>query len=207
MSEANNGEQRPAKINIGVSACLLGRKVRFDGGHKCSRFVTEALAGHFEFVAFCPEVAIGMGTPRQPIRLVGDASDPQAVGSVEGLECGQLAGVLAAAVRVAWPGLVVLDVWPAVGAVATEDLVGRDEQEPRTHLAASSSESSHGLAVAAQRDLLLQRGLEGLVPQFGEYLKWACIKISTYTPCPIYLPGLRYPRHRDQDSIANQGHV
>jgi len=80
MSEANNDEQLPAKINIGVSACLLGRKVRFDGGHKCSRFVTEALAGHFEFVAFCPEVAIGMGTPRQPIRLVGDASDPQAVG-------------------------------------------------------------------------------------------------------------------------------
>ena len=70
----------PARIIIGVSACLLGREVRFDGGHKRSRFITDSLAGHFEFSAFCPEVAIGMGTPRQPIRLTGDASNPEAVG-------------------------------------------------------------------------------------------------------------------------------
>jgi len=68
------------KITIGVSACLLGRKVRFDGGHKRSRFITDALAGHFEFAAFCPEMAIGMGAPRQPIRLVGEDQNPQAVG-------------------------------------------------------------------------------------------------------------------------------
>lgn len=70
----------PARIIIGVSACLLGREVRFDGGHKRSRFITDSLAGHFEFSAFCPELAIGMGTPRQPIRLTGDASNPEAVG-------------------------------------------------------------------------------------------------------------------------------
>ena len=70
----------PARVKIGVSACLLGRKVRFDGGHKRDRFITEALADYFEFVAYCPEVAIGMGTPRQPIRLVGDSQHPQAVG-------------------------------------------------------------------------------------------------------------------------------
>jgi uncharacterized protein YbgA (DUF1722 family)/uncharacterized protein YbbK (DUF523 family) len=67
-------------IKVGVSACLLGRKVRFDGGHKRSRFIADALANHFEFVAFCPEVAIGMGTPRQPVRLVGNDRNPQAVG-------------------------------------------------------------------------------------------------------------------------------
>jgi len=70
MCNLNNGEQLPNTIKIGVSACLLGKKVRFDGGHKRSRFITDSLADHFEFVAFCPEVAIGMGTPRQPIRLV-----------------------------------------------------------------------------------------------------------------------------------------
>ena len=70
----------PEKITIGVSACLLGREVRFDGGHKRSRFITDALAVHFGFSAFCPEVAIGMGTPRQPIRLAGDPHKPQAVG-------------------------------------------------------------------------------------------------------------------------------
>ena len=70
----------PGKITIGVSACLLGREVRFDGGHKRSRFITDTLAEYLGFVAFCPEVAIGMGTPRQPIRLTGDASNPVAVG-------------------------------------------------------------------------------------------------------------------------------
>ena len=70
----------PEKITIGVSACLLGKEVRFDGGHKRSRFITDSLAGHFGLLAFCPEVAIGMGTPRQPIRLTGDASNPEAVG-------------------------------------------------------------------------------------------------------------------------------
>jgi uncharacterized protein YbgA (DUF1722 family)/uncharacterized protein YbbK (DUF523 family) len=67
-------------IRIGISACLLGKEVRFDGGHKRSRFITDTLAEHFEFVPYCPEVAIGMGTPRQPIRLVGDVRAPQAVG-------------------------------------------------------------------------------------------------------------------------------
>jgi uncharacterized protein YbgA (DUF1722 family)/uncharacterized protein YbbK (DUF523 family) len=80
MCDLNSSEQLPKTIKIGVSACLLGKKVRFDGGHKRSRFITDSLAGHFEFVAFCPEVAIGMGTPRQPIRLVGDDRNPQAVG-------------------------------------------------------------------------------------------------------------------------------
>jgi uncharacterized protein YbbK (DUF523 family) len=68
-------------LRLGVSACLLGAKVRFDGGHKRNRFLLEELGKHFEFVPFCPEVAIGMGTPRPPIRLVGDLQAPRAVGS------------------------------------------------------------------------------------------------------------------------------
>jgi uncharacterized protein YbgA (DUF1722 family)/uncharacterized protein YbbK (DUF523 family) len=68
-------------VRLGVSACLLGAKVRFDGGHKRNRFVMEELGAHFEFVPFCPEVAIGMGTPRPTIRLVGDVQAPRAVGS------------------------------------------------------------------------------------------------------------------------------
>ena len=82
MPHCNTGanDMCDTTIKIGVSACLLGRKVRFNGGHKRSRFITDALVDHFDFVAFCPEVAIGMGTPRQPIRLVGDDRNPQAVG-------------------------------------------------------------------------------------------------------------------------------
>ncbi len=56
-------------MNIAVSACLLGEKVRFDGGHKHDRFVTDELGKYASFVAFCPE-AIAFGTPRPSIRLV-----------------------------------------------------------------------------------------------------------------------------------------
>jgi uncharacterized protein YbgA (DUF1722 family)/uncharacterized protein YbbK (DUF523 family) len=72
--------QSTPAIRVGISACLLGNEVRFDGGHKRSRFITDVLSAHFEFVPFCPEVAIGMGIPRQPVRLVGDARNPEAVG-------------------------------------------------------------------------------------------------------------------------------
>jgi uncharacterized protein YbgA (DUF1722 family)/uncharacterized protein YbbK (DUF523 family) len=70
------------KPKLGISACLLGAEVRFNGGHKESQLCTRALTEYFEFVPACPEVAIGMGIPREPIRLVGDAENPQALGSV-----------------------------------------------------------------------------------------------------------------------------
>lgn len=69
-------------IKLGISACLLGQPVRFNGGHKQSQLCSDTLARHFEFVPVCPEVAIGLGTPREPIRLVGEASNPRAVGTV-----------------------------------------------------------------------------------------------------------------------------
>jgi uncharacterized protein YbgA (DUF1722 family)/uncharacterized protein YbbK (DUF523 family) len=68
-------------VRLGVSACLLGARVRFDGGHKRNRYLINELGAHFEFVAFCPEVAIGLGTPRPTIRLVGDPALPRALGS------------------------------------------------------------------------------------------------------------------------------
>ncbi|MGC1954297.1 MAG: DUF523 and DUF1722 domain-containing protein [Gammaproteobacteria bacterium] len=68
------------KIKIGVSACLLGEQVRFDGGHKQDAYINGTLSQYFQFVPVCPEVAIGLGTPREPIRLVGDPANPRAVG-------------------------------------------------------------------------------------------------------------------------------
>ena len=58
-----------ASIRIGISACLLGDEVRYDGGHKRDAFLTTVLAPFVEFVKVCPEVEIGMGTPREPIHL------------------------------------------------------------------------------------------------------------------------------------------
>ncbi len=56
-------------IRIGVSACLLGQPVRFDGGHKRNAFLVSQLAAFVEFVPVCPEVEAGMDTPRPTLRL------------------------------------------------------------------------------------------------------------------------------------------
>jgi uncharacterized protein YbgA (DUF1722 family)/uncharacterized protein YbbK (DUF523 family) len=68
-----------APIRVGVSTCLLGESVRWDGGHKRDRFLTDVLAPYFEWVPVCPEVEVGMGTPRPPVRLVADAQRPRMV--------------------------------------------------------------------------------------------------------------------------------
>jgi uncharacterized protein YbbK (DUF523 family) len=54
---------------VGVSSCLLGEKVRFDGGHKRFRFLTDELGPYVDWVPYCPEIEIGLGTPREPIRV------------------------------------------------------------------------------------------------------------------------------------------
>ncbi len=68
------------EIRIGVSACLLGRKVRYDGGHKEDAFVTGVLARFVTLVAVCPEVEVGMGTPREPVRLLRIGGEVRMIG-------------------------------------------------------------------------------------------------------------------------------
>lgn len=69
-----------ARIRIGISSCLLGQEVRYDGGHKYNGYITESLGQFFEFVPFCPEVAIGLGVPRPPIHLVAGKQGVRARG-------------------------------------------------------------------------------------------------------------------------------
>ena len=71
---------RSNQIIVGVSSCLLGQKVRFDGNHKHNKTVTDKLSKHWQYLPICPEMAIGMGAPRAPIRLHGDVTTPRAVG-------------------------------------------------------------------------------------------------------------------------------
>ncbi len=65
------------KIRIGVSACLLGEPVRYDGQHKHNHYITDTLGQFFEFVGVCPEVECGLTVPRESMRLVGDPADPR----------------------------------------------------------------------------------------------------------------------------------
>lgn len=67
------------KIRLGISACLLGEKVRFDGGHKLDKFLTETLGRYVEYVPVCPEVEIGLPTPRETLRLTGTSDEPRLV--------------------------------------------------------------------------------------------------------------------------------
>ncbi len=66
----HRNDDRSTPIRVGISSCLLGEEVRFDGGHKRDSYVNGTLAQYFEFVPVCPEMAIGLGKPREPIRLV-----------------------------------------------------------------------------------------------------------------------------------------
>ncbi len=72
------------KIRLGISACLLGEKVRFDGGHKLDKFLTETLGRYVEYVPVCPEVEIGLPTPRDTLRLTGTVDAPRLVFSKSG---------------------------------------------------------------------------------------------------------------------------
>ncbi len=65
------------KIKLGISSCLLGEKVRYDGGHKYDSFLIDTLREHVEFIPVCPEVECGLGVPREPMYLAGDPNNPQ----------------------------------------------------------------------------------------------------------------------------------
>ena len=67
------------KIRLGISACLLGNMVRYDGGHKLDSFLVNTLGTYVEYVPVCPEVECGMSVPREALRLVGDLAAPRLI--------------------------------------------------------------------------------------------------------------------------------
>jgi len=72
------------KIRLGISSCLLGQKVRFDGGHKLDHFLVDTLGQYVEFVPVCPEVEMGLPTPRDTLRLTGTPESERLVFSRSG---------------------------------------------------------------------------------------------------------------------------
>ena len=67
------------KIKIGISSCLLGEKVRYDGGHRLDRYITDTLGHYFEWFPVCPEVEYGLPVPRESMHLIGDTASPRLV--------------------------------------------------------------------------------------------------------------------------------
>ncbi|MBN2399045.1 MAG: DUF523 and DUF1722 domain-containing protein [Candidatus Aminicenantes bacterium] len=74
------------KIRLGISACLLGQKVRFDGGHKFDPFLVNTLGQFVEYVPVCPEVESGFPVPREAFRLVGDPAAPRLMTRHSGID-------------------------------------------------------------------------------------------------------------------------
>lgn len=75
-----------AVLRVGISRCLLGDEVRFDGGHKRDQFLTDVFGRYVEWVPVCPEVEAGLGTPREAMRLTGDPRRPRLVTIKSGID-------------------------------------------------------------------------------------------------------------------------
>jgi uncharacterized protein YbgA (DUF1722 family)/uncharacterized protein YbbK (DUF523 family) len=88
MAGGKSASERRARekpvIRLGISTCLLGENVRFDGGHKADAFLIQTLGRFVEWVPVCPEVEIGLGSPRESLRLVGSPETPRLVAPKSG---------------------------------------------------------------------------------------------------------------------------
>ncbi|MBC8412523.1 DUF1722 domain-containing protein [bacterium] len=74
------------KIRLGISTCLLGEKVRYDGGHQHDRFLTGTLGKYVSWYAVCPEVECGLSVPREAMRLVGEPDSPRLITRTSGID-------------------------------------------------------------------------------------------------------------------------
>jgi len=74
------------KIRLGISSCLLGNLVRYDGGHQHDRYLTDIFGPYVEYIAVCPEVECGLGIPRETLRLVGSPEAPRLVTTKSGID-------------------------------------------------------------------------------------------------------------------------
>jgi uncharacterized protein YbbK (DUF523 family) len=85
MPREDKALQEPV-IRLGISTCLLGERVRYDGGHKLDRFLVHTLGQFVEWVPVCPEVEMGLPMPRESMRLVGDPENPRLIAPKSGTD-------------------------------------------------------------------------------------------------------------------------
>jgi uncharacterized protein YbgA (DUF1722 family)/uncharacterized protein YbbK (DUF523 family) len=78
--------QAPGPIRMGISSCLLGQEVRYNGGHVRDDLLLSTLGQHVQWVPVCPEVEVGMGVPRENIRLVGESENPRLIAPKSGTD-------------------------------------------------------------------------------------------------------------------------
>jgi uncharacterized protein YbbK (DUF523 family) len=74
------------KPKVGISSCLLGETVRYDGGHKRHSIIIDIIGPEVEWVSVCPEMELGLGVPRGPLNLVGDSGSAKLLASESGID-------------------------------------------------------------------------------------------------------------------------
>jgi uncharacterized protein YbgA (DUF1722 family)/uncharacterized protein YbbK (DUF523 family) len=135
------------EIKIGISSCLLGETVRYDGGHRKDAYVTGALSRHVTWVSICPEMELGLGAPRETLRLVGRAGAPRLVANDSGIDLTEAMDTYARA---------------RVGALAAEGLSGYilKRASPSCGMEHVKVYSEAGLPPRSGRGLFAQRLME-----------------------------------------------
>lgn len=135
------------EIRIGISSCLLGETVRYDGGHRKDAYVTGALSQHVTWVSVCPEMELGLGAPRETLRLVGRADAPRLVANDSGIDLTEAMDTYARA---------------RVGALAAEGLSGYilKRASPSCGMEHVKVYSKAGMPSPSGRGLFAQRLME-----------------------------------------------
>ena len=77
--QSSGDQSENPELMVGISACLLGQTVRYNGGHSRSQLCLKKLSKYFSYRSFCPEMAAGFGVPRSTLRLAGDVEAPRLV--------------------------------------------------------------------------------------------------------------------------------
>lgn len=151
------------KIRLGVSACLLGARVRYDGGEKRADALLRALGDDVEWVPVCPEVELGLGVPRPPIVLVGSRRAPRLVEPESGRDLTVRMRRLARArvrqlARLGLDGFVLKSRSPSCG-LRDVPVVGRDGRRRRGRglFAAELARGARGVAIEEESRLADRR--------------------------------------------------
>lgn len=166
-------------VRVGISACLLGHRVRYDGGHKLSVLCSDRLAPYIQFVPLCPEEAIGLGTPRPPIHLVGNPSAPRVVGVADPTQDVTAAlhgfGQRTAAAHVDLCGYILMPKSPSCGLQSVK-VTNADNELVATNgtgaFAAALMRARPGLPMAEEARLADPVLLENFISRVYAYAHW-----------------------------------
>lgn len=186
-------------VYVGISACLLGQRVRYDGGHKLSTLCNDRLAPFVQFVPLCPEEAIGLGTPRPPIHLIGDPSAPRVVGVADPSR--DVTGALhdfgqrTAAAHTDLCGYILMQKSPSCG-IQSVKVTGADHQLVSTHgtgaFAAALMRARPALPMEEEARLADPVLLENFISRVYAYAHWLRLQREGLTRQTLIIFHQRY---------------